>query len=257
MILPRLRPRRRTTLTVASVLAVLVAGAGVLARSADAQRRGIYIEPNADYDGRFTFVRLRYRVYGRSGWEVDYPAMERNFMTILKDLTSMKLHQRESNIYDMDDPELFRYPIAYLSERGYCRPSESGAEELRRWLAKGGFVIVDDFYFGEWDNFERSMRMVLPNARFEQLTVKHSIFACFFHISTLQGMHHPDNAAAKSVYIGIYENNDPNRRLLAIINYNNDIGDYMEWSGEGWYPVNMSNDAYKLATNYIIYGLTH
>ena len=42
-----------------------------------------------------------------------------------------------------------------------------------------------------------------------------------------------------------------------IINYNNDIGDYMEWSGEGWYPVNLSNDAYKLATNYLVYGLTH
>ena len=37
----------------------------------------------------------------------------------------------------------------------------------------------------------------------------------------------------------------------------NDIGDYMEWSGEGWYPVNMSNDAYKFATNYIVCGLTH
>jgi hypothetical protein len=41
------------------------------------------------------------------------------------------------------------------------------------------------------------------------------------------------------------------------MNYNNDIGDYMEWSGEGWYPVNFSNDAYKFATNYVMYGLTH
>jgi len=23
------------------------------------------------------------------------------------------------------------------------------------------------------------------------------------------------------------------------------------------YPINMSNDAYKLATNYLVYGLTH
>jgi len=50
----------------------------------------MYIEPNATYDGRYTYVRLRYTVYGRSGWEFDYPTMERNFMTILRDLTNIK-----------------------------------------------------------------------------------------------------------------------------------------------------------------------
>lgn len=250
--------KRWTRIAACAAALAVVALVGFAIQHADAQRRrGIYIEPNAPYDGRFTFVRLRYRVYGRSGWEFDYPAMERNFMTILKDLTSMKLHWRESNIYDMDDPELFRYPIAYLSEPGYWHPSQSEAAGLRAWLAKGGFLIVDDFYFNEWDNFERSMRMVIPNARFERLTVHHPIFDCFFKITTLDGMTHPDNRNAKAIYYGIYENNDPSRRLVAIINYNNDIGDYMEWSGEGWYPVDMSNDAYKFATNYIIYGLTH
>lgn len=240
-----------------AVLALVAIGGGITARNASAQRRGIFIEPNAQYDGRFTFVRLRYRVYGRSGWEFDYPAMERNFMTILKDLTNMKLHVRESNVFDMDDPALFRYPIAYLSEPGYWHPGESEAAGLRLYLAKGGFLIVDDFYFNEWVNFERSMRMVLPNAHIERLTLAHPIFDSFFHINTLEGMTHPDNSSAKAQFLGIYENNDPTRRLVVIINYNNDIGDYMEWSGAGWYPVNMSNDAYKLATNYIVYGLTH
>jgi hypothetical protein len=30
----------------------------------------------------------------------------------------------------------------------------------------------------------------------------------------------------------------------------------MEWSGQGWFPVNVSNDAYKIAIDYLIYGLT-
>src|SRR4051812_26698388 len=149
------RVARRLLFALMSVVVLVASGIGFATRDADAQRGRMYIEPNAPYDGRFTFVRLRYRVYGRSGWEFDYPAMERNFMTILRDLTSMKLHFRESNIYDMDDPQLFRYPIAYLSEPGYWHPSESEATGLRRWLAKGGFLIVDDFYFNEWANFER------------------------------------------------------------------------------------------------------
>ena len=101
------------------------------------------------------------------------------------------------------------------------------------------------------------MKQVLPTGRIVPLTLQHPIFNAFFKITTLDGMSHPDNSRAKAEYLGIYENNDPSRRLLVIINYNNDIGDYMEWSGQGWYPINFSNDAYKLATNYIVYGLTH
>lgn len=239
-------------------MAALVGIASLGAAAAVAQfGRRIAIEPNAAYDGRFTFVRLRYTVYTRSGWEFDYPAMERHFMTILNELTSVNPHTAESNIHAMDDPALSRYPIAYLSEPGYWHPSEHEAEGLRTWLGKGGFLIVDDFLLNQWDNFERSMRMVLPNARMVRLGVEHPIFNSFFKIRTLDGMTHPDWAGAKAVYFGIYEDNDPSRRLQVIINYNNDIGDYMEWSGDGWYPVNMENDAYKLATNYVVYALSH
>jgi hypothetical protein len=244
--------RRRLVLCIIGVMGALTATAGLAV-----SQRGMFIEPNIGYDGRFTFVRLRYTVYNRSGWEFDYPAMERNFMTILNDLSTVKPHVQQSNVLTMDDPELAKYPIAYLSEPGFWLPSEQEAAGLRTWLRKGGFLIVDDFLLEQWDNFERSMRMVLPDARIEDLDVSHPIFDSFFKIQTLEGMSHPDRGSrAQAIYRGIYENNDKSARLMVIINYNNDIGDYMEWSGEGWYPINLSNDAYKLATNYIVYGLT-
>ncbi len=237
----------------------LAAALGTITAAALAQRGGrgrAWVEPNVPYDGRFTFVRLRYQVYGRSGWEFDYPQMERNFMTILQDLTTIGPHVQGSNVLDMDDPELFRYPIAYLSEPGYWRPDSSEAAGLRDWLRKGGFLIVDDFLLNQWGNFERSMRAVLPEGRIVPVGLDHPIFDSFFRIASLDGMHHPGTPGARAQYLGIHEDNDPARRLLVIINYNNDIGDYMEWSGEGWYPVNLSNDAYKFATNYLIYGLS-
>ncbi len=242
---------------VAAALALLVASAAASVARPQFFGGRVRVEPNAVYDGRFTFVRLRYTVHTRPGWEYDYPAMERNFMTIVNDLTTLHPHVRQSNVHTMEDPELARYPIAYLSEPGYWYPDQREAAGLRDWLARGGFLIVDDFLLNQWANFDRSMHLVLPGARLVRLDVSHPIFDSFFHIRTLDGMTHPDNARAKAEYYGIYENNDPTRRLVAIINYNNDIGDYMEWSGEGWYPINMSNDAYKLATNYIVYGLTH
>jgi hypothetical protein len=247
----RARPSRVATLALAALLTL-----GSLS-AAWAQWGRVRVEPNIAYDGRFTFVRLQYTNPGRGGWAFDYPAMERNFMNILNDLTTVRPHVRTSNIHTMDDPELGKYPIAYLSEPGYWLPDAREAEGLRTWLRKGGFLIVDDFLLQQWVNFERSMKLVLPDARIVPLDMSHPVFQSFFTIRTLEGMHHPGTPGARAVYLGIHEDNDPRKRLMVIINYNNDIGDYMEWSGEGWYPINFTNDAYKLATNYIVYGLTH
>ena len=224
-------PSTRRTAVVVSLAALLASAAATVAHPQFFGGR-VRVEPNAAYDGRFTFVRLRYTVHTRPGWEYDYPAMERNFMTIVNDLTTLQPHVRESNVHSMDDPALSRYAIAYLSEPGYWYPDEREAAGLRNWLTRGGFLIVDDFLLNQWANFDRSMHLVLPNARIVRLDVSHPIFDSFFHIRTLDGMTHPDNARAKAEYYGIYENNDSARRLQVIINYNNDIGDYMEWSGE-------------------------
>jgi hypothetical protein len=241
------------------VLAIVLAVGATLAAASAGAQRGYFrprVEPNAEYDGLFTFVRLRYT--GWSGrWIADYPAMERNFMTILNDLTTVHPRVAQSNILSWDDPALSRYAVAYVCEPGFWQPTESEALALRQWIRKGGFLIVDDFYHRQWESFERGIRMVLPDARIVPLDVSHPIFNSFFRIETLDGMTHPDDASAKAKYLGIYEDNDPTKRLLVMINYNNDIGDYMEWSGQGVYAINFSNDAYKLATNYIVYGLTH
>jgi hypothetical protein len=241
------------------VLAGMLALVACLAAASAGAQRGFFrtsIEPNAEYDGQFTFVRLRYT--GWSGrWIADYPAMERNFMTILNDLTTVHPHVRQSNILTWDDPALSRYAVAYVCEPGFWQPTDEEAAALRHWIRKGGFLIVDDFYHRQWDSFERGMKQVLPDARIVPLDVSHPIFNSFFRIETLEGMTHPDDASAKAQYLGIYEDNDPTKRLIVVINYNNDIGDYMEWSGQGVYAINFSNDAYKLATNYIVYGLTH
>ena len=43
---------------------------------------------------------------------------------------------------------------------------------------------------------------------------------------------------------------------MAIINFNNDVSEYWEWSDEGFYPVDATNEAYKLGVNYLVYALT-
>jgi hypothetical protein len=246
---PPSRPRDPRTLL---LFALLILAAMPVA----AQWRRFVAEPNVPYDGRFTFARIRYTVHGRSGWEFDYPEMERNLMTAMRELTTLRPHERGSNIHALDDPELLRYPVAYLSEPGYWIPDSAEVAGLRTYLAKGGFLIVDDFMRGEWVNFEHQMLKVLPGARFVRLQPGDQVLDTFFHVDSLK-MPYPHNPYLEAEFFGIHEDNDPARRLMVVINYNNDIGDYMEWSRTSWLPVNPTNDAYKLAVNYLVYGMTH
>ena len=56
---------------------------------------------------------------------------------------------------------------------------------------------------------------------------------------------------------GVFEDNDPNKRLLIVANYNHDIGEFWEFSSTGLMTVDETNDAYKYGINYIVYAMTH
>ncbi len=226
-------------------------------------RRGGYILPNVPYDGQFTFARIRY--LSRSSWDADYPQMERNLTTLLDTLTAIPTHMDGSNVHTFDDPELLKYPVAYLTEPGYWVPTDEEVEGLRRYLAKGGFLIVDDFYdpgfrYGrEWQTFEAGLRRVLPDADIVPMDVSHPIFNTFFHVQSLEIPYPNQGRLGRDLigeFYGIYPDNDRSRPLNMIINYNMDVGDYVEWSHTSIYTLAPTNEAYKLMINYIIYGLT-
>lgn len=222
-------------------------------------RMGGYIPGLAasPYDAKFAIVRLWYPMY--PGWSYDYPDMEQHLNLILPELTSITPSPNGGNIFRMDDPELLKFPLAYLSEPGYWYPSDSEVEGLRTYIAKGGFLIVDDFHFqNEWNVFEVAMMRVLPKAKIVRLDISHPIFNTFFAIKTLD-VPYPGPMGQQGLmgeFYGIYEDNDPTKRLSVIINYNMDIGDYMEHSSEGIYAVDPTNEAYKFGINYLMYGMT-
>ncbi len=248
-----------------SRVAIVIAITLLLILPLSAQRRGRFgfgslpaAGASIPYDGQFTIVRLWYGNYG--GWSFDYPDMEQNLTLILNELTLLPVRKYGSNILRMDDPELMKFPIAYLSEPGYWYPTESEAEGLRTYLAKGGFLIVDDFHFEqEWRVFEAAMKKVLPDARIDQLPLHHQVFNAFFSIKSLD-VPYPGRLGESGLmgeFYGIHEDNDPANRLMVVINYNMDVGDYMEHSGRGWYSAAPTNEAFKFGVNYFMYGLTH
>jgi hypothetical protein len=102
------------------------------------------------------------------------------------------------------------------------------------------------------------MRQVLPEARFFDLNPSDRIFHSFFEIpATLLTDFPQAYNYGRPIFRGIYEDNDPSKRLMVMVNYNTDVSQYWEWSGMGLRPVDESNEAYKLGVNYVIYGITH
>jgi hypothetical protein len=255
-----------------AILVLLVSIAGVAFAQRGRDRRpqlDVQVQGNTPYDGRFVFVRLRYNAaFGRWGnwigdggvpWSHDYPDGEVHFSKILEELTFLNIRTDGSNILSIDDPELFNYPVAYMAEPGHWGVTPAEADSLRKYLLKGGFVIFDDFRDGDWDNLQDQMRRVLPEARWVELDGTAKVFHAFFEIP------HPETLAPPSVYggqftpsyWGLYENNDPDKRLMAVANVNNDISEYWEFSDTGIAPVDLTNEAYKFGVNYVMYALTH
>jgi hypothetical protein len=188
-------------------------------------------------------------------WDHDYPRAENHFMKILDEVTGIRPRMEGSNILSFDDPEIFKFPVAYVSEPGFWTLTPEETVALRDYVNKGGFVIFDDFTGGHWYNFEARWREVFPELRLTKLDLTHPVFDSFFRIESLE-MQHPFSGASAEFW-GAFENNDPSRRLVMIANYNNDIGDYMEFSDEGYLPIALTNEAYKLAVNYVMYAMTH
>jgi hypothetical protein len=243
-------------------LGLVAAGAGGGAVAAQRREaRGFDDLPNVPYDGSFTFVRIRYAVPGEAmgfrgdvPWSHDYNRAERHFTKILSELSTLRVRTDASNVLALDDPELFKYPVAYLCEPGFWMPSDAEIAGLRSYLLKGGFLIVDDFVDNQWFNFAEQMRRVLPEARLVPLTPAHPVFDSFYRIKTLDYRH--PYWGQPAVFYGVFEDNDPSRRLMMIVNFNNDIAEYWEFSDTGMFPIDLSNDAYKLGVNYIVYALT-
>jgi hypothetical protein len=261
----------------------LVAGSG-----ATAQRRGgfnqffggpndFYKPPafhgNPQYDGRVTFARIKYRGYqkfGREGpgWSHDYPDAEENFMKIVRDISAIHPFVDDgpivgSAIVALDDPMLFKYPVSYMSEPGGWQPNDIEIAGLRNYLLKGGFMIFDDFREDprrgyDWTVLRENMTRALPNGKWVELKGSEPIFNCFFNVDLPKAVNSTSAYGVRPpTYWGIYQDNDPKKRLMVIANVDNDIGESWQWSASGFIPIAAANETYKLGVNYWIYALTH
>lgn len=219
---------------------------------------------NVPYDGRFTFVRIWFtpteaarRSYWKEDlkWDHDYPRSERHFTKIISEVTSIHANTEGFQILNFGDKDIFKYPVAYVSEPGYWGCEDKELAGFKAYLQKGGFVIFDDFVRPfAWVNFSDCIHRAFPEGRLVRLDVSHPIFDSFFKVNSLDNMESPYRVIPE--WWGMYEDNDPKKRLMLVADFNNDLGDYWEWSDTRMFDAQISNEAYKLGINYIVYAMT-
>ena len=215
-------------------------------------------QANVPYDGDFTFTRIRYSGWGYRGggaWAHDYPAADRNMQYMLDEFTMIRANTEGSNVFDLEDPGIYRNPILYVSEPGFWRITPAGAAALRTHLLKGGFLIFDDFEADQWYNMAEQVAQALPEGQWHEIDASHPIFSTFFHVENIY-VPHPF-VQVTPAYRVIFEDNDPAKRIMVLANHNSDLAEYWEYAASGYFPVDPSNDAFRLGINYLLYGLTH
>jgi uncharacterized protein DUF4159 len=220
-----------------------------------------------DESDKFKFVRVKLQpmyvgaLLGDHGemWSHDYPEAGLHFSKILSELSKLQVVLDEDEyIFSFADPNLMKYPFAYMCEVGYMQLSDEEITGMREYLLRGGFLLVDDFRNPrQMQNFQYHVRQAFPELEYQMkpLDITHPIFNCFFSIKTLD-VRPPYGQGGRPEFLGI---EDKHGRLMMIINYNNDVSDYWQWSGDPFQPLPAADTqgAYKFGVNYAFYALTH
>lgn len=265
-------PGLPTTPLIVIVGALLAAGTVVMAQSGgDAAPRPAPIVREAP--GEFQFVRLAYSSNrlgrqrgwggGRQIWQTDYPDAEHHFLKGIKRLTRVDAAD-QGEVLTAIDPDIFDYPWIYAVEVGYWYLNDQEAANLREYLLRGGFLMVDDFHgSAEWAGFVTSMEKVFPDRAIVDIPEGDEAFHVIYDLD--QRIQIPSRMY---IYTGVtYERDgftpywrgiyDDEGRLMVAINFNMDIGD--AWEHADWpdYPENMTALAYRFGVNYLIYAMTH
>ena len=92
--------------------------------------------------------------------------------------------------------------------------TEAEVANLREYIDRGGFILIDDFDTWHMDNLREEMLRVFPDRVFERLTVDNPIFDLVYEVEDLESMA-PYTAGPAPVYYGLVNSAGPHRHRRA------------------------------------------
>jgi hypothetical protein len=237
--------------------------------------------PTADTFGRgFVFCRGIYtstrREAGGSGWTTDYPDAERNFMIRFSELTRTRVKflpggEPDFVTVQITDDALAQCPYLHMEDVGTAYFDDQDVAALRRYLLKGGFIWVDDYWGPDaWDNWVTQIGEVLPPRDYpiQRVPLSHSLFRAQFElrempqIPSIQYWRTSGGATSEREALSQTPNAsaifDSRGNIMVLMTHNTDISDAWEREGEDPRFFNaFSPSGYAFGINTVLYAMTH
>jgi hypothetical protein len=243
------------------------------------------IPADANVPHEWTRARLKYTQYGGGGgfrrfgggnrWTMDYPRSDRHLLQGIRRLTRIDTRSVEQVVSLDGTDDIYNWPSAYAVEVGHWDLPDQAAAQLREYLLRGGFLMVDDFHgsnardneggINEWELFTESLERVFPNRQVQDIPNSDAIFHTVsdlsdrFQVPGAQyfqtGITYEKGPTGKEPHWRCVR--DDQGRIIVAIFHNMDLGDAWEVSDEPRYPEKWASLAYRIAVNYFIYDLSH
>ncbi|MEK6688622.1 MAG: DUF4159 domain-containing protein [Gemmatimonadota bacterium] len=192
-----------------------------------------------------TIGRLQYD--GGGDWYAN-PSSLPNLLKEIDLRTTIPVESREVAL-TLSDARLWDVPYLYLTGHGNLRWSEAELGTLRRYLARGGFLHIDDSY-GMDESVRREVLRLFPDNPLVEVPLEHPIYQVVYRFPRgLPKIHEHDNKPAQG--FGIFLDG----RLVLFYSYQSDLGDGWEDPQVHRDPPAIRDAAIRMGVNLVAYAV--
>jgi hypothetical protein len=240
---PRAPPLSRRLSTPHTALLLAVA-----ALAASGLPQAVSSEPTPPGARSFGIARLKYG--GGGDWYEDRTSLV-NLLAALRARTSIPVSGEREAVVEPGSAALFQYPFVFACGHGNMKMTATEVTNLRRYLAGGGFLWVDDDY-GIDPSFRREMKRVFPDQPLVELPFSHPIFHGLYEFPGGLPKIHEHSGGPPRAFGIVHEG-----RLVVFYSFDTDLGDGLEDEEVHHDPAEKREAALRMAINIVHYALTH
>lgn len=200
--------------------------------------------------------------YASGDWE-SAPALPANLIDSVARYTSIEVAPAGVSVR-LDSDELFNYPFVWLTGHLPVRFTEAERRNLKRYVERGGFMMVDDHNHDITGVFHQTVTEEIEGlfGKLEQVPNDHEIYRCFFVFENgPPHTHHELNGWGDdllhpylhAIFVGP-STGDRRRDRIGLLYSNKDYSS--EWNFHPETKRTMQQDPTKFGVNLIVYALT-
>jgi hypothetical protein len=201
-----------------------------------------------ELNGGFTIARLKYT--GGGDWYSDETSL-RNLLRALKERGEVRVSQEQEAVVTATDPEIWNYPMLFMTGHGNVKLSEEEARALRSYLDAGGLLWADD-NFGMDKSFREVVKRLYPDAPLTELPFSHPLFRYPNAFPAGAPKVHEHDGGPARVFAVV-----KGGRILVLYTFDCDIGNGTEDAGIYDDAPEKRQAAMRFAINIATYAVTH